>query len=171
MPTSETGRSIRRAGRGAGFTLLELVVVLTVVGVIMALASLAVPDSARTRAQYEAERLVEALEDCRRVAILTGVPGGIQLGRNHFQALRYRDGWQPAGGQATAAHRLAAELTLSATAANRAAGDHAPEVVCLPSGETLMPVLSIAHDGQRGSFEIFDDEHGSIVANWVGPPS
>lgn len=66
MPTSAPGSKPRRPARvGAGFTLLELLIVITVIALSTGLSILALRDSSSTRLEQEAARLSALLEAAR----------------------------------------------------------------------------------------------------------
>jgi len=168
MPTSATGRSTNRSPAAAGFTLLELVVVLAIVGVLVTVAGIAVPDRARSRLEHAATRLAATLEDCRRGAVLSGAPGGVRLSRDGYELLTYRGEWLAAQ-VAHARRRLAPELVLVDAAPANAQDAEEPSVVCLPSGETHRPDIRITFRERAGYVELTSDENGDIVTRWVGP--
>ena len=68
---SKAGRNGARAG---GFTLLELLVVLSIIAIATAGVSLALRDSAATYLQRESERLAVLLESARAQSRLSGLP-------------------------------------------------------------------------------------------------
>jgi general secretion pathway protein H len=82
MPTSATGSRRRAAAvlappncrRAAGFTLLELLVVLAVIAVGVALVTLALPDGDSARLEEEGARLTALLETARAEARVSGMP-------------------------------------------------------------------------------------------------
>jgi general secretion pathway protein H len=67
MPTSVPGSKQR------GFTLLELMVVVAIIAITTAVASLALPDPANSRLEREAARLIAFLESARAEARAGGI--------------------------------------------------------------------------------------------------
>ena len=80
MPSTPAPASARRAAahRGAarsrGFTLLELLVVVSIMALATAGAALALRDSGQTQLEREAQRLAALLESARAQSRATGVP-------------------------------------------------------------------------------------------------
>lgn len=75
-PTSETGRPDRRARR-SGFTLVELLMTVAIIGLAAGAVVLAVPDPRPSVAQ-DAERFAARLSRAREEAVLTNRPVAVE---------------------------------------------------------------------------------------------
>jgi general secretion pathway protein H len=73
MPTSAPGSSARRSS-GAGFTLLELLLVVAIIAIAAGGVGLALRDSEAHQLERDAERLAALLESARSQSRATGVP-------------------------------------------------------------------------------------------------
>ncbi|UVO53917.1 GspH/FimT family pseudopilin [Sphingomonas sp. SUN039] len=97
MPISATGN--KRSLRDAGFTLIELMVVLVILGLASAAVVLAMPDPGG-RVRDEGERLAARALAVRDDAILEGRSTRIVVESGGYTAeRRLRGRWQPYGGK------------------------------------------------------------------------
>lgn len=82
--------------RQHGFTLLELLVVLVLMGVILSIAVLSLGDGGRgDQIRQEARRLKALMELAGEEAVLNTTPYGLEVGKDGYRFLRHRDGeWQ-----------------------------------------------------------------------------
>ena len=78
MPTSAPGSETGASRRERGFTLIELMVVVTLIAVARATVVLSIRDPAATRLDQEAARLVALLESARSEARAAGLEAGWQ---------------------------------------------------------------------------------------------
>ena len=108
MPTSAAGssgiasrapwlrRGPRRPTAARGFTLLEMLVALMVIGIVTALAALALPPSQNAQVEREAQRLAALFDAARQRAAEQGVPLAWVAGpRGYAFVQRTQQGWEP----------------------------------------------------------------------------
>jgi len=120
----------RRAGRCAGFSLIELVVVVAIVAVLATGASLVAARSGDATALSDQQRFLRGLERTRARAIQGRQTLGITLGRRGLQiATRTAEGWQVSD----RAVRWRDRVTVLRRADR--AGPGAPDIVILPNGQ------------------------------------
>ncbi len=88
-------RAARRSRAGRGFTLIEVLVVLLIMGIMLGLASVIAAPGERDRVQLEAERLAELLTVASEQARYTGesVAWIADAGGYRFLRLRPEVGW------------------------------------------------------------------------------
>jgi general secretion pathway protein H len=78
MPTSAPGNrlhtaAVRRRLQAAGFTLIEVMVVLAIIAIGAGLVAMAIPDPTETRLETDAARLVSLIESARTEARVGGL--------------------------------------------------------------------------------------------------
>ncbi len=170
MPTSETGRPNKPVARATGFTLLEVMVVVAIIGVMLVVVRISLPDRAADALKIEAQRFVQTLNDCRDTAVLSGNPTGIRITAGSYDLERYHHGWQPLPAVgATAPRSLPEEVSLSVPPVRGAQVETGPAVVCLPSGETRLANIALSHRRERGYYRFHDNADGEFIAEWMAP--
>jgi general secretion pathway protein H len=97
MPISATGTSISSVPE-RGFTLLEIMITLVLIGIISGFAILAIPGGTEEeRLATEAKRLATLIELNRQEAILLGEPRGVRFSERsyEFMAMSANGDWGP----------------------------------------------------------------------------
>jgi len=148
MPTSATGTSTEAPRQGRGFSLLELLVVLLLVGIILTMATLAVaPAVGRDDGSGEARRLAALLQLAREQAVLQGYEHGLEVSRDGYRLLALQEqGWAPLQESAWRPRILPEEIRLELTIEGRA--------LSLPPEPTGEPQLLLLSSGEMTPFEI-----------------
>ncbi len=93
------------ADRGRGFTLIEILVVIVMIGVITTMATLSLTSGGATELQREVERLQGTLQLAADEAVMRATPIGLALERNGYRFLRFESKQAPGKWSAMGNHR------------------------------------------------------------------
>lgn len=151
--------------RAAGFTLLELLVVIVIVGVMLTFASLSIGDGGQgARIENEARRLAALIGLAGEEAVLNGRELGLRFDEESYYFLRFEDGeWRPVGDDPQLRRRvLAADLAVQLVLEGLpvALGDEP---------EPLVPHLFLASSGERTPFLLEVGAVGALGLNEEAP--
>ena len=164
-----------RGGDGqprAGFTLLELLLVLVIVGVLAGTVIAAFPNVGHQRqVQAEAERLALAFELARGEALRQNELWGLAVSESGYAFHRYADGsWQQVSHRPLAPWSAEHGISLSlgplptvaaaetpASARSRGSRDAAPNVAIHPGGEATPFAVSVVGAGGERAWIVRSD--------------
>lgn len=161
-----------------GFTLLEVMVVLVLVGIITSFALLSVGGGPRDRLAKEARRLAALVELHQQEAILSGELRGIQFSRTGYALLSSSEKgeWQsPAATDTLIRHELPEDIALNLWVEDQTVDlkttSKLPQVVLLNSGEIteFVAVFSFADDRSPDAprFRVAGDALGRLTTGEV----
>ncbi len=122
--------------RGTGFTLLELVVVIALLGIVLSLVGLSMSRGGRDdRVLENAERLASVIRLLAQESVFTARPLGLDLHEAGYTAQRF-DGqrWVSLDPTALGGGHLSEGVWLSDAAGAAYVADSRPDIVVLPDG-------------------------------------
>ncbi len=160
--------------RSRGFTLLEIMVVLLLIGIITSFALLSAGRGPRERLAEEGRRLAALVELHQQEAILSGETRGIQFSRAGYamRSLDEKGQWRsPAAADTLIRHELPEDIRLGLWIEDRPVDlkntGQLPQVVLLASGETteFVAVFGLADDASLNAplYRVAGDAMGRLT--------
>ena len=167
-------RSTPRIPRG--FTLIEILVVVVIVGVLAAALTIAVAGGSERKLANESERFQSLLAHACSEAELGGREIGVVLGSDGY-AFRRLDGadWHAQGGDELRDRSWPAGLRFDLRRDGRplepaTPKNPAPQLVCFSSGEMTSFVLTLALGDATARYRITGSDDGSLASERVETP-
>ncbi len=161
-----------------GFTLLEVMIVMLLVGIMTGFALLSVGGGPRERLAEEGQRLAALVELHQQEAILRGELRGIRFARTGYAILSLNEQgeWQPPAAATTLVRRelpenIALGLWVDDRPAELAAASRLPQVLLLASGEAteFVAIFGFADDREPDAplYRVAGDALGRLAAGAV----
>lgn len=156
--------------RARGFTLLEIMVVVVLIGITATLISLNLRPDVERQAELEARRFAGLLEQLREESILAGRAMAVEIDSKDrsYRFFVARDGWQPLERDEMLRRRQLPEfLSLQLELAEAAADDATNRIVCQPGGE-ITPFTLIVR-ARESAYRVTLDAAYNLAVDRVVP--
>ncbi|HEC18768.1 MAG TPA: type II secretion system protein GspH [Gammaproteobacteria bacterium] len=145
-----------------GFTLLELLAVLLIIGIVISFATLSIGQNTSRIVEDEAERLHGLIQLASEEAVLQGRDLALEFARDQYRFLELgAEAWQPVEGDAMFRERalpeaVELELVLEGLPASFEDKKNLPKIFILSSGELTPFELTLKNDeGEEYSLQGF----------------
>lgn len=170
MPTLATGRSappeIRRPG---GFTLLEVLIVVLIIGIVLGLAVLSIREAPGERVQTEVRRFAALITLAAQEAVLQSRETAVELRRDGYRFLTLQNGeWVEPEDDVLRNRELPEDMELSVRIegadSSRGAGAQQDPRVYLLSGGEMTPFELIIRQRNRDAAHSLSGDAGGRLA-------
>ena len=134
----------------AGFTLIEMMVVIVVIGVLISVVQISLGDNRPRQARQEADVLLRLMHGLREKAVLDGQEYGLRLTPDSYQLMGFdRERWQPLERPVHMPDGLVLALTLDGHAQPLSGTSPTPQLLWLSSDESTAFELHLDSPPER----------------------
>ena len=164
----KTGGALVTKKRAAGFTLLELMAVILIIGIIVSFASLSIGQNTSRIVQDEVERLHGLIQLAGEEAVLQRRELALEFDRDSYQFLEMgSEGWQPIEEDKMLRKRplpevVEVELTLEDVEASFEDKKNLPRIFILSSGE-LSPFTLVLKIDEGEEYSLQGEFNGNLI--------
>ena len=146
----------------SGFTLLEIMVVVLIIGVILAMISLTVSPNPRTKLRDEATRLATVMQTAQEEAILQGKLFAMNIGENGYAFYEYGLGGMEeiTGDEILKPHKLPENIRITEAVVDGPKDDKKIWILLYPTGE--LTAFGITFSDQDYHWSVQGDPGGNI---------
>ncbi len=146
----------------SGFTLLEIMVVVLIIGVLLAMISLSVSPNPRTKLRDEATRLATVMQTAQEEAILQGKLFAINIGENGYAFYEYGLGGMEAiaGDEILKPRELPENIRITEAVVDGPKVDKKIWILLYPTGE--LTAFGITFSDQDYHWSVEGDPGGNI---------
>jgi general secretion pathway protein H len=149
--------------RCRGFTLLELMIVLVLVGVLLGMVSLASGGSPARQVRQEAEAMAQVIHQLRQRAVFEGQEYGLRLSADGYRVMRLGvRGWEPVAALSRWPRNVRARLKEDGYSIELGADEGLPQLLMLSNDETSAFTLTF-EPGTRTWLSLSSDGIGEVV--------
>lgn len=153
---------MRRAA--AGFTLIELMVVMVLIGVLVSMVHISLGDNNSRNARQEADVLLGLIHGLREKAVLEGQEYGLRLEPGAYQLMRFEgEQWQAVEPRVSLPVGLVLTLTLDGQDQPLTSGSVTPQLLWLSSDENTAFELHLDSPPQRWRSIVSDGLADAVI--------
>jgi len=169
---SDVENKYRRHPRMAGFTLLELLAVILIIGIIISFATLSIGQNSSRIVQDEIERLQGLIQLASVESVLQGRELALEFDRNKYQFLEFSDNdWLPVAEDNMLRERplpetIEIELLLEGIETSFRDNKNLPRIFILSSGE-LTPFMMTLKTDEGEEFTLEGQSNGKLSVKKV----
>lgn len=157
--------------KGAGFTLIEILIVMVIISIVSGIALLTISKNPHKQIENVAHQLTQLILLAEEEAMLRPATIGLALSPTHYQFLRYKSStqpdesaWQPLESNHFKRHTLPANLYFSLIVQHQAASlsQKAPPIIISESGDITPFTIFIRLNDEAPYYRIIGKANGEI---------